>query len=199
MKKSIYRFLPVLLVATLAFAGCAKQQVIKKDEPLPTSVTRNETPATSSQVSPPLPSEKNDKAAKGAPTQQQGVGMTQQDLAAQPVKADLEKTLNKVYFNLDSYALDDAARSVLTKNLEILQKDPLRKIRIEGHCDERGSDEYNLALGERRAQAAARYLSALGVAPERLSVISYGKEKPADPGHDEKAWRLNRRDEFIVQ
>ena len=71
-------------------------------------------------------------------------------------------------------------------------------MRIEGHCDERGSDEYNLALGEQRAQAAARYLTTLGISGERLSTISFGKEKPADPGHDENAWAKNRRDEFII-
>lgn len=72
------------------------------------------------------------------------------------------------------------------------------KVRIEGNCDERGSDEYNLALGERRAQVAARYLTTLGISGERLSTISYGKEKPVDPGHDENAWARNRRDDFVI-
>jgi peptidoglycan-associated lipoprotein len=72
------------------------------------------------------------------------------------------------------------------------------KVQIEGNCDERGSDEYNLALGEKRAKSAMKYLETLGVPAERLSVISYGKEKPADPGHDEAAWAKNRRDEFVL-
>ncbi len=72
-------------------------------------------------------------------------------------------------------------------------------IRIEGHCDERGSDEYNLALGERRAQAAMNYLATLGVPASRMSTISYGEEKPLDPGHNEEAWAKNRRAEFVAK
>lgn len=72
------------------------------------------------------------------------------------------------------------------------------KIRIEGNCDERGSVEYNLALGERRAKAAQQYLTTLGVKPERLSIISYGKEKPSVQGNDEASMTKNRRDEFVV-
>jgi peptidoglycan-associated lipoprotein len=71
-------------------------------------------------------------------------------------------------------------------------------VRVEGHCDERGSDEYNLALGQKRADAAVKYLRALGIAPQRLSSVSFGKEKPAQPGHDEAAWSKNRRDEFSI-
>jgi peptidoglycan-associated lipoprotein len=71
-------------------------------------------------------------------------------------------------------------------------------VQIQGNCDERGSDEYNLALGERRAKVAMDYLATLGVPAERLSIISYGKEKPVDPGHDEAAWAKNRRDDFAI-
>lgn len=79
-----------------------------------------------------------------------------------------------------------------------MRNNPTVKIQIEGHCDERGSDAYNLALGERRAKAALQYLVTLGIPDKRLSVISYGKEKPADPGHDETSWSKNRRDEFVI-
>ena len=79
-----------------------------------------------------------------------------------------------------------------------MMKDRSVKVRIEGNCDERGSAEYNLALGERRAKAAQKYLVTMGVKPERLSVISYGKEKPAVQGSDESAWAKNRRDEFVI-
>jgi peptidoglycan-associated lipoprotein len=71
-------------------------------------------------------------------------------------------------------------------------------VRIEGNCDERGSDDYNMALGERRAKAAKDYLVNLGIASDRISTISYGEEKPADPGHDEEAWARNRRAEFVI-
>ena len=88
---------------------------------------------------------------------------------------------------------------MLSKNAEILLKGkPTVKIQIAGNCDERGSAEYNLALGERRAKSAQQYLITMGVAPDRLSIISYGKEKPAVEGHDEAAWAKNRRDEFTI-
>ncbi len=101
-----------------------------------------------------------------------------------------------VYFAFDSSALTPEARQVLTRKVEVLRKYPQVKLVIEGHCDERGTAEYNLALGERRAQAAAQYLSNLGIGSDRLSTVSYGKERPLDPGHSEAAWAKNRRDEF---
>ena len=76
---------------------------------------------------------------------------------------------------------------------------PQKEVVIEGHCDERGTEEYNIALGERRANSAKKYLINLGVNPSQLSTISFGEEKPADPGHNEEAWAKNRRDEFVVQ
>jgi len=88
---------------------------------------------------------------------------------------------------------------VLYKNAELLLKvQPDAKVKIEGHCDERGSAEYNLALGERRAKSAMQYLVTLGVKADRVSIISYGKEKPAVDGHDDAAWAKNRRAEFVI-
>ena len=106
--------------------------------------------------------------------------------------------LERIYFDFDSYVLGEAARVSLLKNAEIMKKTPTIKVRIEGHCDERGSDEYNLALGEKRAKAAMQYLVTIGVPEERLAVISYGKEKPAAPGHKESDWAKNRRAEFVI-
>ena len=95
--------------------------------------------------------------------------------------------------------MSQPARESLNKDADyLLKKAPSLKVQIEGHCDERGSDEYNMALGEKRAKAAFSYLVTLGVPAARLSIISYGKEKPADPGHDEAAWAKNRRAEFAV-
>ena len=112
---------------------------------------------------------------------------------------ELKSALKKVYFDFDSYKLSGTARSKLEKNAELIKKVSAANIRVEGSCDERGSDEYNIALGEKRAKAAMQYLVTLGIPAERLSVISYGKEKPADTGHDEAAWAKNRRDEFAVE
>jgi peptidoglycan-associated lipoprotein len=111
---------------------------------------------------------------------------------------DFKAALAKIYFDFDSYKLSESSRSELVKNADLIKKDSVEKVRIEGNCDERGSDEYNLALGEKRAKAAMQYLVTLGIPTDRLSIISYGKEKPADPGHDEAAWSKNRRDEFVV-
>jgi peptidoglycan-associated lipoprotein len=105
--------------------------------------------------------------------------------------------LESVYFDFDSYTLTPAAREVLYRNAQWLKAHPQKYTTIEGHTDERGSDAYNIALGENRARAAMKYLLTLGIAQERLSVISYGEEKPADSGHDETAWAKNRRAGFM--
>lgn len=103
-----------------------------------------------------------------------------------------------VFFELDSFEIEGPAKQALTTNAEILKKYPSWIITIEGHCDERGTAEYNLALGEKRALAARTYLLSLGVPADRLRTVSYGKEFPFDPGHDESAWSQNRRAHFVV-
>jgi peptidoglycan-associated lipoprotein len=110
-----------------------------------------------------------------------------------------ESTLFKdIHFQFDQYDLTEEARQILTENAKVLSKHPSLKIQIEGHCDERGNSAYNLALGERRAASAKLYLSKLGVQEDRLSTISYGEERPLDPGHAEEAWAKNRRCHFII-
>lgn len=105
--------------------------------------------------------------------------------------------LKTIYFDFDKYNLRDDARRMLDANAEILRSNSDMNILIEGHCDERGTDEYNLALGERRAQAAREYLVRLGIDASRINVLSYGEERPVAPGHDEESWALNRRGEFV--
>jgi peptidoglycan-associated lipoprotein len=107
-----------------------------------------------------------------------------------------DKGMETVLFDYDSYALTANAQALLKNNAEWLLRNPEVKAIIEGHCDERGSDEYNLALGERRALAAKHFRAEQGVAPERLASISYGEERPASTGHTEMAWKQNRRVEF---
>jgi peptidoglycan-associated lipoprotein len=106
--------------------------------------------------------------------------------------------LRDIHFAFDRYDLSLKARKVLAENAGFILKFPEAKIQIEGHCDERGTNEYNLALGVRRASNAKKYLISLGVPPGRLSTISYGEELPADPRHDEGAWAKNRRGHFVV-
>jgi peptidoglycan-associated lipoprotein len=103
---------------------------------------------------------------------------------------------SNIYFDFDEAVLKSEAKENLNDKADWLQENPSFTITIEGYCDERGTNEYNLALGERRAHSAKRYLSALGIAENRIDTISYGEERPADPGHNEAAWALNRRDEF---
>ena len=106
--------------------------------------------------------------------------------------------LEPVFFVLDSADLDERGRQVVEANAEMLARFPTWNVTIEGHCDERGTPEYNLALGERRALAAQRYLLQLGLDDARVRTVSYGKEFPFDPGHDETAWAANRRAHFVI-
>jgi peptidoglycan-associated lipoprotein len=101
-----------------------------------------------------------------------------------------------INFDFDKSELKPEARAILVKKAEWLRNNSEFSVRIEGHCDERGTNEYNLALGERRANAAWKFLNALGISGSRMTTISYGEERPADPRHSETAWSKNRRDEF---
>ena len=182
----------VTCFAVLTITGCSTQDVVKKDEGIaPTQVTKKvespqpATPSARQELTAPV----KQSATTSAPAQP-----TQSVSAVSP----LSKSLEKIYFDFDSANLSAAARSVLTNNAALLNKDLSAKIRIEGNCDERGSAEYNLALGERRAKSAQQYLVTLGVKADRLSTISYGKEKPAVQGSDETFWSKNRRDEFVI-
>lgn len=102
------------------------------------------------------------------------------------------------FFETDRFDLTQAARDALTKNAGWLQKHPTISILIEGHCDERNTREYNLALGERRASAVRDYLVFLGIAPQRIQIISYGEERPFALGSGESVWKLNRRSHFVI-
>jgi len=101
------------------------------------------------------------------------------------------------FFDFDSYKLREDARQALDQDAKLLRDNPSVQVTIEGHCDERGTAEYNQALGEKRAQAARDYLSGAGIDASRLQMVSYGKERPFDPGHDENAWAKNRRAHFV--
>jgi len=113
---------------------------------------------------------------------------------------DLNKNspLKPVYFELDSSELSAANQKALDENAALLKRYPSWAVTVEGHCDERGTAEYNLALGERRAIAARAYLVSLGIAADRLRTVSYGKEFPFDPGHEETAFAKNRRAHFVI-
>jgi peptidoglycan-associated lipoprotein len=105
---------------------------------------------------------------------------------------------DRVFFDFDSYSLRPDARATLEKEAQWMQQNPRVTVTIEGHADERGTREYNLALGERRANAVRDYLVALGVDPNRIKTVSYGKERPVDPRSTEEAWAKNRRGVMVV-
>ncbi len=155
----------------LAFVGCAHQQQTKTEEAPPPPVAKAQPPA---QPAPPPQSQEND---------------------------DLEALVRGtvIHFDFNQDLLTPESRDRLQKLAEVMKKRSDVKIKIAGNCDERGTEEYNIALGQRRAEVAKKYLAKLGVTPKHIETVSYGKEKPADPGHTEDAWAQNRRDEFQPQ
>jgi peptidoglycan-associated lipoprotein len=135
------------------------------------------------------------KADKEAAAKQEAAKKAAREAAAVTAKELYE--LADVNFDFDKFTLQDKSRTILNKHAEWLNKNKDVKITVEGHCDERGTAEYNLALGERRADAAAKYLIGMGIDVKRIKTISYGFESPLDSGHNEEAWAKNRRAHFI--
>jgi peptidoglycan-associated lipoprotein len=109
-----------------------------------------------------------------------------------------EKPLEMIHFDYDEYFIREDAKRVLESNAAWLNKWKTVRLLIEGHCDERGTEEYNLALGEKRAKSTMDYLVSLGISSDRLKIISYGKSQPLDPGQNETAWAKNRRAQFTI-
>jgi len=196
MKRSVSRLMPIVFAGMFLFASCATHNVVKKDESIVPSAAK---PAV---IAPSVATKAEAKPAAAVNAKPSTLAVNKQkksqDTGVTAATRNLQSSLEKIYFDFDSSALSTSARQTLSKDFAVLKQNPQSKIRVEGHCDERGSAEYNLALGERRAKAAVTYLTTMGLPSGQLSTISYGKEKPADPGHDEAAWAKNRRDEFVL-
>src|SRR3989304_3131102 len=160
---------------------------------------------------------KEEPSAKGAGVSEAGKDAKEADrIKEEEVKKEFEKSLvakktagiegvvleskmlKDIRFDFDRYNIRVEETEVLKENSALLKKYPGMKFQIEGHCDERGTGEYNLALGERRANSAKKYLISLGIEPGRISTISYGEERPFDQGHHEEAWTKNRRAHFVI-
>ena len=179
----------VVAVMVAMTAACKKPQPpIARPTPPPgtsTSPDANRPPAPPTPVSEPRP-------------------VPPEPVAEDPISARDIGDINKnspfqpVFFALDSSDVDTLAQQTLNANAEIMKKYPSWVITIEGHADERGTAEYNLALGERRALSVRTYLVSLGLSGDRLRTVSYGKEFPFDPGHDEPAYAKNRRAHFVI-
>lgn len=193
MRKGMVGLVTVLFCGALICGGCAKKDMVKAGEEVVPPVT-TETPA----VTPSAKPSPKEEPVREEPVRESPTTTAESTVQEQPITVVAATELEKVYFDFDSFVLSEAARDSLSKNARWFEKNKQVKVQIEGHCDERGSDEYNLALGEKRAKSALNYLVTLGVPSNQLSIISFGKEKPADPGHDETAWAKNRRAEFVI-
>jgi len=172
----VKRIMLSLALASL-LAACGSQEV-KKDVPVADRTTGTQQPAQPAQTG---------TTSSTTPTQQPAI-------AANPLK-DPANILSKrsVYFDFDSNAVKDEFRPVVQAHSRYMVDKKDSKIRIEGNCDERGSREYNLALGQRRAESVKKTMTVLGVAESRIETVSFGEEKPVNTGHDEAAWAQNRR------
>jgi peptidoglycan-associated lipoprotein len=193
MRKGMVGLLLVLFCGALLAGGCAKKEMVKGEEAVVPPVT-TEKPAETPPAKPPV----KEEVVKDQPIKEAAAAAGETSVKEESITAVAAAELDKVYFDFDSFVLTQPSRDTLSKNAKWLLKNGRLKVQVEGHCDERGSDEYNLALGEKRAKSAMSYLVTLGVPAEQLSIISFGKEKPADPGHDEAAWAKNRRAEFVI-
>lgn len=187
----------VVLVFSLVMAvaaGCAKKEMVKSTEAPPgASAQETAPPAGPAEgiVTETVPPERGAQEAEPPMT-----AMAPPGIAA---TMEMPSSFEDIHFDFDKYFIREDAKPILMKVAEHLKRSPSASLVIEGHCDERGTAEYNLALGERRAEATKKYLASLGVREAALSTVSYGEEKPLDPGHDEDAWAKNRRAHFVLR
>lgn len=174
MKHAIYFVFYVAVLAALVTAGCSKKTTKVSEQP---SVETEQPKPVPEQKAP----EKKIEPKKEA-------------------ESKVALSFQTVYFDFDNYNIRSDQRDVLANNASVLEAYPDVRVLIIGNCDERGTIEYNLALGDKRANTVKEYLQNYGISGNRLSTLSYGEEQPADPGHNEAAWAKNRRAEFkIVQ
>jgi peptidoglycan-associated lipoprotein len=164
-------FVLALAIALVLVPACAKKQVVPVEESV-------------GDISP-------------APVVSQPIDQPPDIVQEKP--ADVVVVLEDVFFDFDKYTINEEYKQVLMKNAEIVMANPSKKLLVEGHCDERGTIEYNMALGEKRARAVVDFCTTYGIKPDRISWISYGEEKPFDTGHDEAAWAKNRRAHLALQ
>jgi peptidoglycan-associated lipoprotein len=181
----------IVVMVLLVFAGaCAKKKPAPVTQPAPPPA--GSTPSPSTSAPPPPPAQRVEESVPVPAISEDTIGnRSLEDL-------NRDSPFKPAFFGLDSSELDDAGRAIVSGNADIMKKYPTWVVTIEGHCDERGTAEYNLGLGELRAVAVKTYLVALGISPDRLRTVSYGKEFPFDMGHTEAAWAKNRRAHFVI-
>ena len=178
-----------VLITALTASACAKKPApVARPMPPPPPM------AGAGTTTPPRPPERiaEPMVVPPEPVPEDNVGSKSLD------DLNRDSPLKPVFFELDSAELSQESQSTLQENANVLKKYGTWQITIEGHCDERGSAEYNLALGERRALTARDYLVSLGISANRVRTVSYGKEFPFEPGHEEGSWIKNRRAHFVI-
>ena len=168
--------------------GCAKKTVVKEEA----VATKEQAPASKTGEAAAGVSDKGKSLTDMASKEQAAGGAAAEGMATE------KAALADIYFDFDKYNLKPESREILKGHAAWFAKNKDYKLVIEGHCDERGTTEYNLALGERRAAEAMKYLVESGVIAKSMKTMSYGKEMPLDSGHNEAAWAKNRRDHFVV-
>jgi len=175
----------ICLLISLGVAACGKPKQVAQTPPPPV--------APAAPAAPPAPPPPPAPAPAAAPR-----ALTPEEQFARLTLADVQKELNDVFFDLDASTIKDEGRGTLTTNANYMKRWTSVRVTVEGHCDERGTAEYNLALGDRRANAVKAYLVELGVPAANITVVSKGKEAPFCTEHNESCWSQNRRGHFVV-
>ena len=198
----------ILAFSLTIFSGCAEKKAVVKDEAIqeqkvaaaqeaaPAAVTADDEAARKAKEAADREAALKEQAAKDEAARREAARAA---WAKKNAEALVELSLQNIYFDYDKSAIRPDAREILKANAEIFTKNSSAKIVVEGHCDERGTAEYNMALGERRAQEAKQYMVNLGIDASRIETISYGKERPLDNRSTEEAWAQNRRAQFLLK
>ena len=188
MRRGVRVVAAIALVATVAVSACAKK---KPDPPPAAPPPAAEAPRTTPTTPPPPPTPPRETPPRVPTEDEVFAGKSLADLNA-------EQPLKPVFFELDSSQLNDAARPILQKNVDWMKRWTSTKVMVEGHADSRGTGEYNLALGSRRATAVRDYVVSLGIGADRIQIVSKGKESPFCTEENESCWHQNRRGHFVI-
>jgi peptidoglycan-associated lipoprotein len=188
MRREANRLMVLAVVMTVVIGACAKKQPpVARPMPPPGNTT-----PTANVMPPPPPTPVVEPTITVPPMPDDSIASKSLD------DLNRDSPLKPLFFELDQSEVSADGQRLLQENAAVMKKYPTWQITIEGHCDERGTAEYNLALGERRALAAKNYLVSLGIPADQVKTVSYGKEFPFEPGHDESAWSKNRRAHFVI-
>lgn len=199
MRKKLWIHIALLVVipGLLFTVSCAKKQVVTAES---SAAATQQQAAEDASAAAKQEEMAKEQAAQTEADKAAAMQAIKDDAAAREAKMQRMAFENEnIYFDFDSAQLTPMAQDVLVRKADWLRANPTVSVLIQGNCDERGTAEYNLALGERRAVSAMNFLVDLGISASRLNTISYGEERPADPRSNEEAWAKNRRDEFVIQ